>query len=75
MKIRDKYWKLWDMAQRDPQYRGMLLRLRRLDGEYEAALRALSEDQREAVCDFVALCEAMSERMMRIACEQMEFQE
>lgn len=73
MKIREKYWKIWDMAQENPMYRMMLLRLRKLDREYEAALLDLTDDQRMCVCDFVALCEAMSERMQEIACEQMDF--
>lgn len=70
--MRDTYWKIWDEAQEDPQYRLLFLRLQKLDRDYEQALLALNDAQRETVCDYVALCEAMSERMLEIACEKIE---
>lgn len=73
MKMREKYWKIWDMAQEDPMYRLMLLQLRKLDGAFDRVMQGLSYNDRDVVSDFVSLCEEMSSRMLEIACEQMDF--
>lgn len=66
------FWEIWDSAQHDLQYSLLLQQLRVLDREYEKALLLLPDEQKETVCEYVALCEAMSERMLEIACERME---
>ena len=63
-------WEIWEAGQSDPQYRVMLGRIRILEKQYDAVLKALPEDQRETVCDYVSLCEEMSWRMLEIACKQ-----
>lgn len=66
------FWEIWDNAQHDLQYSLLLQQLRVLDREYEKALLLLPDEQKETVCEYVALCEAMSEQMLEIACERME---
>lgn len=66
------FWEIWDSAQHDLQYSLLLQQLRVLDREYKKALLLLPDEQKETVCEYVALCEAMSERMLEIACERME---
>ena len=63
-------WQIWEAGQSDPQYRVMLGKIRILEKRYDAFLKALPEDQRETVCDYVSLCEEMSWRMLEIACKQ-----
>lgn len=59
-----KYWKIWNMAQSDPAYRMMLLRLRKLDREFDRVMLSLDGEDRDTVSDFVSLCEEMSTRML-----------
>lgn len=73
--MRKKYWKLWDMAQEDPQYRMLLLRMGPLEREYDKVLQTLPREQMDTVCDFVSLCEEMNERILEIACEKTKFVE
>ena len=49
----------------------MLIEVRELEKEYEAAIGCLTEEQEKAVRDFVTQCEAMSWRMLQIACSIM----
>ena len=67
---RDKYWKVWDMAQQDPEYRRMLEQMRDVELQYDQVLQTLDRDGQDKVCEFVSLCEAMSERMLEVALEQ-----
>ena len=75
MKTRDKYWKIWDMAQSDPMYRLLLLRLKAVDREFERIMMGLSNRDRDVISDYVSLCEEMSSRMLEVACENMELSE
>ena len=73
MTAKEKFWKVWDMAQTDPAYRRMLLRLRKLDREFDRVMQTLPYADRDIVSDFVSLCEEMSSRMLEFACENMDF--
>ena len=73
--IRAKVWKVWELGKTDLQYRLMLEELREKEKEYGKVLGTLSEEQCDIVCDYVSLCEAMSWRMLEVACLLMEFPE
>ncbi len=64
---------LWDIAQVDAEYKKMLQENRELEKRYEQAIKKLEDDDRDAVCDFVGLCEAMSWRVLEIAAQKMVF--
>ena len=64
-----KVWQVWETGQSDPQYQTMLMKMRILERKYDAVLQTLPEAQRDIVCDYVALCEEMSWRMLETACE------
>lgn len=70
---KEKAWKIWNQGQTEPEYEKMLLEIRTLETEYEAALALLPQKQEDAVRDFVAQCENMSWRMLQIACSVMKF--
>ena len=63
-------WPIWEMAQKDPQYAQMLKQLGELEQRYEEVLQTLPTEQQDVICDFVSQCEAMSWRMLEIACEE-----
>ena len=73
MKAKEKYWKIWDMAQTDPMYRMLYLQLKKLDPEFDRIMMTLPYGDRDMVSDFVSLCEEMSSRMLEVACENMDF--
>lgn len=64
---------LWDVAQTDKQYRGMLSQIREQEKMYEKALNKLSREDSDAVRDFVSLCEGMNWRILEIAAQRMVF--
>ncbi len=73
MNYADKKYKVWDMANEDPRYRGMLALMRPLEQEYDRVMMTLSQDDRDVITEFVAMCEEMSEYMLEIACQNMDF--
>lgn len=66
-------WRIWELSQTEPEYCKMLMEIRELEKEYEKALAQLPEKEENAVRDFVSQCEAMSWRMLQIACAMMRF--
>ena len=66
-------WQIWELSQTETEYRKMLLEIRELEEEYEKAISLLPQKQEDAVRDFVSQCEAMSWRMLQIACARMRF--
>lgn len=72
-KVRRKMAALQMLANGDDRYYAMLLRLRELEKEYDAVIRELPAEQQDTVWEFAAQCEAMSHRMLEIACENMDF--
>ena len=64
----EKVWKIWEAGQSDPEYYAMLVRLRALEKKYDAVLQTLPAEKQDIICDYVSLCEAMSWRMLEIAC-------
>ena len=74
-KTRANMDKVEELAKVDLQYRQMLQDMRDIERAYNAALAALSRQEQNAVCEFVAQCEEMSFRMLELACTHMEFRE
>lgn len=64
----EKVWQVWDIGQQDPKYAQMGEALRELEKQYELVLQSLPDTSRDIICDYVSLCEAMSWRMLEIAC-------
>ncbi len=72
-RIRQKYWELWDRAQRDPEYAAMFAEMDRLERRYEAVLEQLPNFSEDTIRDYVSQCEGMSRRMLELACEELLF--
>ena len=66
---------LYQMAKTDAQYTEMLHRCAELEAKYESVLQILSTEQMDIICDYLMLCEAMSDRMLELACTYMRFPE
>ena len=63
------YWDIWERAQSDPEYAGMLEELNELEPLYVSILGALTREQRDLVDRIVTLRESMNRRMLEYACE------
>lgn len=72
-KVRERRDQLDALAQKDVAYICMLRDMVDMEKKYDAVLRKLSDDDRNAVCDFVSQCEDMSWRMLELACMFMQF--
>jgi len=69
----ERAWKIWKLSQTEPEYHEMLMEIRETEKKYEEALDLLPKEQEATIRDFVSLCEAMSWRMLQIACSLMCF--
>lgn len=67
---KDKVWATWEKGQSDPEYIRMLAELKGIEARYDQVLGGLPSEQQDAICDFVSQCEAMSWRLLEIACEK-----
>ena len=65
---RQKAWQIWEIGQREEEYRTLLQRMRKLEKRYNAVLQRLPSEQQDIICDFVSGFEGMSWRMLEIAC-------
>ena len=63
------YWDIWERAQSDPEYAGMLEELNELEPLYVSILGALTREQRDLIDRIVTLRECMNRRMLEYACE------
>ena len=63
------YWDIWERAQSDPEYAGMLEELNELEPLYVSILGALTREQRDLIDRIVTLRESMNRRMLEYACE------
>ena len=70
---RQRLQTLWDIAQNDRAYKDMLYQMRDLERHYEDVIEKMEDGDRDTICDFVSLCEAMSWRVLEIAAQQMVF--
>ena len=63
------YWDIWERAQSDPEYAGMLEELNELEPLYVSILGALTREQRDLIDRIGTLRESMNRRMLEYACE------
>ena len=61
----------WD----DAQYKAMLRENAILERKFNAVLSELTTEQMDIICDFLTHCEAVSDRMLELACTYMRFPE
>ena len=69
----------WDilhlLASNDEKYKSMLKTCVELEEDYNRVLGEVSTEQMDILCDFLMHCEAMSDRMLELACTYMRFPE
>ena len=70
-----RLWSVWKTTQADPEYAEMLVEIRKLEPKYENVLASLPEAEEDVIREYVIQCEAMSWRMLQIACTVMCFPE
>lgn len=63
------------MAKTDGRYSQMLRHCVELEAKYESVLNELATEQMDIICDFLMHCEAMSDRLLELACTYMRFPE
>lgn len=63
------------LASGDAQYKDMLKTCVKLEAEYNRVLGEITTEQMDTICDFLMHCEAMSDRMLELACTCMQFPE
>lgn len=63
------------LAKGDDAYYVMLKQAKILEDRCGRILQTLPDDQRDALCDFLYLCEEMSWRKLELACTYMRFPE
>lgn len=52
----------------DPEYLHLMARLREHEPAFQAALKALSQEDRESILEHMGICGELSDRMMEICC-------
>ena len=63
------------LAGKDEQYQSMLRENAFLERKYNDVLSAVTTEQMDILCDFLMHCEAMSDRLLELACTYMVFPE
>jgi len=63
------------LASENYQYREMLRENAALERKFNAVLSEITTEQMDIICDFLMHCEAMSDRLLEIACTYMRFPE
>ena len=63
------------LASENSQYRRMLQENAMLERKYNDVLSELTTEQMDIICDFLTHCEAMSDRLLELACTYMRFPE
>ena len=61
------------LAEENSQYRVMLQENAILERKFNAVLTDLTTEQMDIICDFLSHCEAMSDRLLELACTYMRF--
>ena len=61
------------LAGENSQYRMMLRENAELERKFNAVLSELSTEQKDTIWDFLMHCEAMSDRLLELACTYMCF--
>ena len=63
------------LAMGNSEYKQMLQENAVLERKYNSVLSELSTEQMDTICDFLMHCEAMSDRLLELACTYMRFPE
>ena len=63
------------LAEENLQYQIMLQENAELERKFNAVLSELSTAQMDIICDYLTHCEAMSDRLLELACTYMRFPE
>ena len=63
------------MAKTDSVYTEMLQQCVELEAKYDRVLSVITTEQMDTICDFLTHCEAMSDRLLELACTYMRFPE
>lgn len=63
------------LARENIQYQKMLRENAELERKFNAVLSEISTEQMDTICDFLTHCEAMSDRLLELACTYMRFPE
>ena len=71
--IRQKFRQVWERTQLDEDYAQMHRRMDDLEQRYESTMEQLPHAIQDVIRDYVSLCEAMSDRMIECACEEILF--
>ena len=66
-----RYWKLWNRAQRDPEYVRLKEALEAMEPEYAAILATLPEEAQSTLDRYITLRENMGRRLVEFACEKL----
>jgi len=61
------------MAKTDGKYAEMLQQCVKLEEKYNCVLSEITTEKMDVICDFLMHCEAMSDRVLEIACTYMRF--
>lgn len=61
------------LARSDMRYSSMLRENAELERKFNDVLSVLPTEHMDIICDFLMHCEAMSERMLELACTYMRF--
>ena len=67
--------KIYFLASNDEKYKEMLKACVELEAVYNRVLGEVATEQMDILCDFLMHCEAMSDRMLELACTYMVFPE
>ena len=63
------------LAKADGKYMAMMQQCMELETKYEQVINTITTEQMDTICDFLTHCEAMSDRLLELACTYMRFPE
>lgn len=74
-RLRRKLAALSAIARCDEEYALLMDRLKQEEKELDRQETALCQDPRDAMWDYIGSCEAVSRRLLELACIHMEFKD
>ena len=74
-RVRQRMLTIELLAKENSNYRRMLRENAELERKFNAVLSELTTEQMDIICDFLTHCEAMSDRLLELACTYMRFPE
>ena len=67
-KAHERYKWIQHQVQTDGEYLHLMERLRQATPDFQAAMNALSQEQRDSVIEYLGICEELSQRTTEICC-------